>query len=160
MIKLLFLDVDGTLTNGKIYMGEDGELFKSFDVKDGYAIGNILPENNIIPIIITARESPIVTRRCKELSINQCFQNVVNKKKTMIDIACSYGLYVNKSGKIPYTAYIGDDIPDLESMLIAEKTGCPADAVEKIKAVSDFISKKNGGDGAVREFVEWLCKNN
>ena len=69
MIRLFGMDVDGTLTDGKIYMGSTGEIFKAFDVKDGYAINNILTNNNIVPIIITARESQIVSLRARELGI-------------------------------------------------------------------------------------------
>lgn len=157
--KLLFMDVDGTLTDGKIYMGNDGELAKGFNIKDGYAIAHILPQNGIIPVIITGRESIFVSKRSKELGIEHCLQNVSEKKRTMIQVANSYGLYLNEDGILPRTAYIGDDIPDYESMLIAEKKGCPADAVEQIREKADFVASKKGGEGAVREFIEWLCKD-
>ena len=64
-IKLLFMDVDGTLTDGKIYMGINGEICKAFNIKDGYGICNILPQYGIVPVVITARESVIVSQRCK-----------------------------------------------------------------------------------------------
>lgn len=160
MTKLIFLDVDGTLTDGKIYIGNNGELIKAFNIKDGYAIAHLLPKHNIIPVIITGRKSEIVSKRCQELGIDFVFQNVSNKKEKMIEFANSYGIYENEQGILLNTYYIGDDIPDLECMLIAEKKGCPADAVNEIKAVSDFVSSKNGGDGAVREFVEWVCRGN
>lgn len=156
MIRLLFMDIDGTLTDGKIYIGDSGELIKAFSVKDGYAIGQILPRHNIIPVIITGRNSEIVSNRCRELGIEQVYQNVRNKKEIMISVAKEHDIYVNEAGIFPHTAYIGDDIPDLECMIIAERKGCPADAAERIKAVSDFVSAKNGGDGAVREFIDWL----
>ena len=156
MIRLLFMDIDGTLTDGKIYIGNTGELIKVFSVKDGYAISQILPQHNIIPVIITGRKSEIVNNRCQELGIEQVYQNVRNKKEKMISVAKVHGISANEAGIFPHTAYIGDDIPDLECMLIAERKGCPADAAEKIKEVSDFVSAKNGGDGAVREFIEWL----
>ncbi|MCM1342641.1 MAG: YhcH/YjgK/YiaL family protein [Lachnospiraceae bacterium] len=157
---ILFMDIDGTLTDGKIYIGNTGELMKAFSVKDGYAITHLLSKADILPVIITGRKSEIVSNRCRELGINVIFQDVSNKKETMIDFANSYGLYMDESGIIPHTYYIGDDIPDLECMLIAEKKGCPADAADEIKAVSDFISARNGGDGAVREFIEWVSKKN
>lgn len=72
----------------------------------------------------------------------------------MIEFVNSYGIYENEMGILPNVYYIGDDIPDLECMLIAEKKVCSADAVNEIKAVSDFVSSKKGGDGAVREFIE------
>ena len=66
MIKLLVMDVDGTLTDGKIYMGSSGEVMKAFDVKDGYAIAHMLPEMGIIPVIITGRKSVIVENRARD----------------------------------------------------------------------------------------------
>ena len=78
-VKLLVMDVDGTLTDGKIYIGDKGEVMKSFDVKDGYAIAHILPENNIVPVIITGRSSSIVKERAKELKITELYQGVSDK---------------------------------------------------------------------------------
>lgn len=156
--KLLFMDVDGTLTDGKIYMGESGEKFKAFDIKDGYAISNILPQQRIIPIIITGRQSEIVSRRAEELGIDCCLQNIKDKKSKMIQVANSYGIFQNEYGILTGTAYIGDDIPDYDCMKIAEKRGCPRDAVDSIKQIADFVSLRRGGDGAVREFIEWMSQ--
>lgn len=154
--RLLFMDVDGTLTDGKIYMGNTGELMKAFSIKDGYAIAHLLPKHEIIPVIITGRKSEIVSRRCRELGIDFVFQEVTDKKAQMIAFANSYGIYENELGILPGTYYVGDDIPDLECMLVAEKKGCPADAADEVKAVSDFVASKKGGEGAVREFIEWV----
>lgn len=152
------MDVDGTLTDGKIYIGNAGEFIKAFSIKDGYAIAHLLPKHGIIPVVITGRKSEIVSKRCQELGIDFVFQDVSNKREKMVEFANSHGIYANKQGVLLNTYYIGDDIPDLECMLIAEKKGCPADAVNEIKAVSDFVASKNGGDGAVREFVDWVCR--
>ena len=159
-IKLLFLDVDGTLTDGKIYMGNEGEVFKAFDVKDGCGIHDILPKHNIIPVIITARNSEILKRRCEELKIVHLYQGCRNKKEKMIEVAYLFGLTCNENEVIEQTAYMGDDIVDLQSMEIAEIKGCPRDAVEEVIKVSDFVSKYKGGNGAVREFIEWIVKMN
>lgn len=158
MAHLLFMDVDGTLTDNKIYIGNSGELMKAFSVKDGYAITHILPKHDIIPVIITARKSEIVCKRCQELGIEFIFQDISNKREKMIELANSHGIYENETGVLPDTYYIGDDISDFECMLIAEKKGCPADAVNEIKDIADFVSLKNGGDGAVRDFIEWLSE--
>lgn len=148
------MDVDGTLTDGKIYMGSDGEMFKAFDIKDGCGIKDILPDYNIIPVIITARESKIIENRCKELSIEKLYQGERNKIGRLKQIL------VDENADLCACAYIGDDILDIQCMIpIKEaggKIGCPADAVKKVKDIADFISSKNGGDGAVREFIEWL----
>ena len=155
-INLLFIDVDGTLTDGKIYIGNNGELFKAFNVKDGCGIRDILPKYNIIPIVITARISDIMQKRCNELGINNLFQNCRNKKEKMIQIANEFNITPNCNGMLEKTAYIGDDILDISCMEIVEYKGCPANAIERVKTICNFISTYNGGDGAVRDFIEWL----
>lgn len=145
MINLLVMDVDGTLTDGKIYMSENGEMFKAFDIKDGYGIKHILPKNNIIPIIITARSSKIVEQRCKELDITELYQGEHNKKQKLDEIIKAFPLPLDYQN----VAYIGDDILDIQCMLAIQKAGgfvgCPADAVKEVKEISDFTSSKMVG---------------
>ena len=155
-IKLIVIDVDGTLTDGKIYMGNDGEVFKAFDIKDGCGIHDILPKHGIIPVIITARSSKIVSNRCRELGIDECYQGVGNKLEVMRQIAEKYRLKCNEKDIYEEIAYIGDDIIDIECMLHCGIRACPNNAVEKVKSISDFISSFNGGEGAVREFIECI----
>lgn len=159
-IKFLIMDVDGTLTDGKIYMGENGELFKAFDIKDGCGIKDILPLYDIHPIIITARSSKILAHRCKELEITDFHQGVRNKIKKLQEIINANSLKDNKNYNYSNCAYIGDDILDLQCMAPIKQAGgligCPSDAVDKVKEIADFISAKNGGNGAVRDFIEWI----
>lgn len=155
-IRIFVMDVDGTLTDGKIYIGSDGELMKAFDIKDGYAIHDLLPRYGMIPVIITGRSSQIVKRRADELGISELYQGKHDKIETMNNIVSKYGLSLSNC------AYIGDDVLDLPCMLAIREaggiTGCPCDAVDEVKAASDFVSSKEGGRGAVREFVEYLSK--
>lgn len=153
------MDIDGTLTDGRIYIGNKGEIFKAFNVRDGYGIADILPQNDIIPVVLTARNSKIVSRRCEELRIEHCYQGVNHKIEKMIEVAGEFGIFRNADGILQGTAYIGDDLPDLECMKIAEYKGCPSDAAEEIKKMSAYISDKAGGEGAVRDFIEWLIKS-
>ena len=152
MIKYLVMDVDGTLTDGKIYMSNDGEAMKAFNIKDGCGIHDILIPAGITPVIITGRTSKIVENRCSEIGVKEIHQGISNKIEKLLSI----------TDDLSSVAYIGDDINDLSAMLpIKEaggKIGCPADAVKKVKELADFISTKNGGDGAVREFIEWLVE--
>lgn len=150
-IKLLVLDVDGTLTDGKVYIGESGELFKAFDIKDGLGIHNILPENGIIPAIITGRSSKMLEQRCKEIGIEYLYQGVTDKTEKLKELL--------ETLKLDYSnyAYMGDDINDLPCMEKAALVGCPEDAVEPVKRKADYIAKKPGGNGAVREFIDWIC---
>ena len=152
MIKYLVMDVDGTLTDGKIYMGNDGEVMKAFSIKDGCGIHDILIPAGITPVIITGRTSKIVENRCGEIGIKEIHQGISNKIEKLLSI----------TDDLSSVAYIGDDINDLSCMKPVKeaggKIGCPADAVKKVKEIADFISTKNGGDGAVREFIEWLVE--
>ena len=152
-IKLFIADVDGTMTDGRINVSESGEAFKSFNVKDGYGIGVILSRYNIIPVIITGRSSDIVDRRAKELKIVEVYQGVKNKNDVLSDLCAKYRCNLSE------VAFIGDDLPDLECMKKCGISGCPADAVDPVKSISNFVSTKNGGDGAVREFIDWLTEN-
>ena len=154
--KYVVMDVDGTLTDGKIYMGENGECCKAFCAKDGYGIANILPEQLVLPIIITGRNSRIVSQRCKELNIRDVYQGCNNKLEVLMEIVR------NKGGLLENVVYIGDDLNDAACMRAVHDEGglvaCPMDATDEIKEMADFISIKNGGDGAVREIIDWICK--
>ena len=158
MIKLLIMDIDGTLTDGKIYMGSTGEMFKAFDIKDGYAIHDILPAHGIIPIIITGRQSEIVDNRCEELNITEMYQGCINKADKIRELAFKYGIFPDDDGIYEECAYIGDDILDIPGMQISGVSACPADAVDEVKNTVTYLCKKRGGNGAVREFVEWIVK--
>lgn len=156
MIEYLIMDVDGSLTDGKIYMGDNGELMKAFSIKDGYVFKYILKPLNIKPIVITARNSEIVKKRCEELGISDIYQGRIDKFKTLREV-----IGEDKLGKC---AYFGDDIIDLKCIIPIKEhggmIGCPADAVTELKGIADYVCVENAGCGALREFVEWLinCK--
>lgn len=158
MIKVLCMDVDGTLTDGKINISESGELYKSFSAKDGCGINDILPKFEITPVIITARHSNIVDIRCREINIQKVYQGYRDKVKVLNDIANELHINKNAKGEFEGVAYIGDDLLDLECMKLAEYKGCPSDAIDEIKKIADFVSDYKGGEGAVRQFIEWLVK--
>lgn len=163
MIKFLVMDVDGTLTDGKIYMGVDGEAFKAFDIKDGYALHTLLKEHGIIPVIITARKSSMVEHRCKELGVTEIHQGVMNKLDCLKGILEKYSS-ADQQYDLSNVAYIGDDLLDLKCMKPIKETGgltgCPSNAVKDVLAICDFIAPDKGGEGAVREFAEYLiCEN-
>lgn len=153
-IKYLVMDVDGTLTDGKIYMGNEGEIFKAFHVRDGYGLHTILPEKKIFPIIITGRTSEIVKMRCKELCIDRLYQGVSDKCEKLKEIL--------PEQELAQTAYIGDDLNDISCMRCVKNAGgfvgCPADAIEAVKALADYVSTRDGGAGAVRDFIDWLVR--
>lgn len=153
-IKYLVMDVDGTLTDGKIYISNRGELCKTFNIKDGYGIHDIAIPAKIIPIILTGRRSDIVINRCKELGITQVYQGISNKLEKLMLITDNFA----------EVAYMGDDINDLACMkavkIAGGIVGCPQNAVKEILDIADFVAEHKGGDGAVRDFIEWMVKGN
>lgn len=148
-IKLLVMDVDGTLTDGKIYMSANGELMKAFNIKDGYAIAH-LEDKQIVPVIITGRSSEILVRRCRELGIVELYQGIEDKTAKLLSICKKFQVEASN------VAYIGDDLNDLECMKICGYSAAPADAAKEVLASVDYICKHRGGEGAVREFIEQL----
>jgi len=152
-IQVLIMDVDGTLTDGKIYMSDAGELFKSFDVKDGYAIKHILPTLKILPVIITGRHSLLVEKRAQEIGIQYIYQGVIDKE-ILLPVICE-----KFNVQLENIAYIGDDLNDFNVMKLVGCVACPCDAAAQIKKIAQFVCMKNGGNGAVREFIEWLNDN-
>jgi 3-deoxy-D-manno-octulosonate 8-phosphate phosphatase (KDO 8-P phosphatase) len=157
-IKYLVMDVDGTLTDGKIYMGIDGEAMKAFNIKDGCGIHDLLPEVGITPLIITGRKSKIVENRCKEIGINYFYQGVSDK------VAQLQAFLVDHNSTLQEVAYVGDDINDLACMRLIKENGgligVPSNACWQVKQVADYVSSFVGGDGAVRDFVEYLVAIN
>ncbi len=152
-IKLIVLDVDGTLTDGRITYDENGVESKSFNVKDGMAIGQAIKYGMKVAII-TGRNSIIVEKRSKELGITDIYQGIKNKIKTLDELLEKYDYtYEN-------VAYMGDDINDIPAMMRASYVGITADAVSDIKEFATFTSIYKGGEGAVREFVETILKAN
>lgn len=155
MIKYLIMDIDGSLTDGKIYVGNHGEMMKAFSVRDGYAINYILKPAEIEPVIITGRSSEIVKNRCIELGIDRCYQGITQKLTVLEE-------QIGKDN-LGICAYFGDDILDLACMIAIKKAGglvgCPTDAVQEVKTVADYICENKAGEGAMREFSEWLIKS-
>lgn len=148
-IKMFAMDVDGTLTDGRIYMGNDGELLKSFHVKDGLGI-KLLMNQGIVPVIITGRVSDIVAHRMKELGITEVYQGVKNKAETLQNLIVKYEL---EKGQV---AYIGDDMNDLSAIKTAGITFAPADCAKDLRPYIDIILTKNSGDAPVREAIDMI----
>jgi len=154
MIRMIIMDVDGTLTDGKIYIGNNGESMKSFSAHDAVGV-RMLKDYNIIPVIITGRKSKIVTIRAKEMNMDPSFvfQGVINKLEKLEEIIREEDLdYKN-------IAYIGDDINDLECFKVCGFTACPNNAVNAIKSESDYVSVFDSGCGAVRDIIEYIINN-
>jgi YrbI family 3-deoxy-D-manno-octulosonate 8-phosphate phosphatase len=153
-IKLLLTDVDGVLTDGGIYYGiGDFSEMKRFHVRDGY-ICKKLHNSGIKLGIITGRTSLIVQRRATELNFNYLFQGVENK----IEIARKIALEENIS--LQDIAYIGDDLNDLDLLQNVGLSATPGDSIDYIKNNVDYVCKNYGGNGAFREFADYLLQTN
>jgi 3-deoxy-D-manno-octulosonate 8-phosphate phosphatase (KDO 8-P phosphatase) len=150
-IQLLILDVDGVLTDGGIIRDDDGQQIKRFHVRDGAGIVLWRRLNKEVAII-TGKESAVVTHRAEELGIDHVHQNVGNKLEVYDQLKDELGI------KDDAIAYVGDDLPDLPVM---RRVGVPiavADAVEEVRAAAKYVTKYPGGYGAVRDAIEFLCK--
>lgn len=153
-IKWLVMDVDGTLTDGRINMGPNGEVFKSFDIKDGYAIAKMAPALGIEPVIITGRKSCIVENRCSELGVTRLFQGVSDKLPFLLS------LLQTEEVSLSNVCYVGDDVNDLACIEAVRDAGglavCPKDAARQVREACTFISSRKGGSGVIREILEKL----
>lgn len=152
-IKYLVMDVGGTLTDGKIYMGANGKVMKSFDIKDGCGIHDLLPQC-ITPVIITGWISKIVENSCAELGIKDLFHGVHDKT------GCFKAFFDEKGGDISEVAYIGDDLNDLPCMQQIKDAGglvlCTNNAVQGVLDLSNYVSCGKSGDRAVIDSIEEL----
>ncbi len=150
-IKLLFLDVDGVMTDGSITINTRGEEIKTFDVKDGQGL-KILMSNGVDVAIISGRKSPVLAHRAKDLGIRELHQGIEDKKALCRQLIKKKGL------KKEQVCSMGDDLPDLA--MFSESGLCVAvsDAAVELRGAADLITKNKGGRGAVREVCEWLLK--
>lgn len=150
-IELIVLDVDGTMTDSRITYTEGGDEVKSFNVKDGLAIASWRKLGKQVAII-TGRSSKIVARRAKELHIEHFYQGIHNKKEVLETLLEKLDLSMEN------VAAIGDDLNDLTMLKSAEISFVPRDASAYVDKIATVILSKKGGDGAVREMIEYLIK--
>ena len=152
MIELIVLDVDGTLTDGKITYTNSGEETKSFDVSDGLAIAVWTKVFGKKAAIITGRNSSIVEKRAKELNITYLYQGIKNKQEILEEILKKEGL------SWAQVAAIGDDLNDYNMLKKAGLSFTPANGTHYLKDFVHLVCKNKGGDGAVREMLEFIFK--
>ena len=150
-VKLLILDVDGVMTDGSIIYDDDGKEIKIFDVKDGHGI-KLLMRAGIDVAIITARESQVVLHRAKNLGIDIVYQKAMDKVEAFNEILQKKQLSEKE------VAYVGDELVDIPLLRKVGFAAAVKDAVEDLKMYVDFITEKNGGQGAVREICELILK--
>ena len=151
-IKLIIMDVDGTLTDGKIHIGENGELFKSFNCRDGFGI-NVANKIGMKTAILTGRNSICTTNRAKELGISSVKQGHMDKRDAYKELKSEFNLNDEE------IAYIGDDIIDLPVFVQVGLKIAVGDADFELQERADIITEKIGGNGAVRDAIEFILKS-
>ena len=150
-IKLIIFDVDGTLTDGGIYIGESGELFKAFNCRDGFGI-TAAHKVGLKTAILTGRNSLCTTNRAKELGISAVKQGHQDKRNAYRELKAEFNLSDEE------IAYVGDDIIDLPVFVQVGFRAAVGDADFEVKNRAHFIAEKFGGNGAAREVIEFILK--
>ena len=148
-IKAAIFDVDGVLTDGRIYIGEQGEMFKAFATLDGHGM-KLLAQAGIVPIVITGRDSPAVRRRIADLGLTHALYGVKDKLAAAQPLLDQLGLAWAE------VAAMGDDWPDLPLLARAGFACAPAQAHAEVKAIAHHITSAPAGHGAAREFCDLL----
>ena len=149
-IKLIFYDFDGVMTNNKVYVDENGKEMVQVNRGDGLGVSEI-KKLGIGPIIISTETNPVVSKRAKKLNI-LCLQGIDNKKATLMDYCQENDIESQQ------VAFVGNDINDKEVMEVVGITFCPNDAHDSIKNISNHILKTKGGNGVIRDLLDYLIK--
>jgi 3-deoxy-D-manno-octulosonate 8-phosphate phosphatase (KDO 8-P phosphatase) len=150
-IKMLITDCDGVLTDGGVYYGENGEVMKKFNIKDGMAVERMRNICNVEIGIITGELSPSVAKRAEKLKITQLHLGAKDKPLVLNKILAAL-----PDLRPEEIAYIGDDVNDLEVMKLVGLTASPADGISFVKEKVDYICHAKGGEGCFREFAELI----
>lgn len=150
-IRLVALDVDGVLTDGRLYYGPHGEALKVFDVRDGHGIKMLLG-HGIDVAILSSRSSDIVAARARELGIRRVLQGRSDKSHAWRELLTEAGVGPHEAG------FIGDDLPDVPVLAAAGLAATVADARDEVKAVAHWITPQSGGRGAVRALAEFILR--
>lgn len=153
-IKVFAFDLDAVLTDGSLFISEKGELLRTMNVRDGYAMQLAVRKGYKVCIISSGGKSEGVVTRLKRLGIDDVFMEVKDKTNKLLEFLITHNLNPKD------VLYMGDDMPDLKVMSIVGFPCCPADAVQEIVTLCKYISPVNGGKGCVRDVIEKVLKLN
>jgi 3-deoxy-D-manno-octulosonate 8-phosphate phosphatase (KDO 8-P phosphatase) len=148
-VRAAIFDVDGVLTDGRIYVGPGGEEFKAFSTLDGHGL-KMLALGGIVPLVISGRDSPALRRRVADLGISHAVYAASDKLAAATDLLAELGLVWDQ------LAAMGDDWPDLPVMARAAFSCAPANAHVEVKALATHVTRASGGFGAAREYCDLL----
>jgi 3-deoxy-D-manno-octulosonate 8-phosphate phosphatase (KDO 8-P phosphatase) len=153
LINTFILDVDGVLTDGTVYVFENGEQVRRMNIKDGFALQLAIKKGYRI-LVISGGNSPAVEMRLKKLGITDIFMNVTDKRAMLLKYIKDHNL------KKEQVLFMGDDIPDYVAMKEAGLPTAPADAAHEIRKIAVYVASKDGGKGCVREVMEKVLRLN
>lgn len=148
-IRLFATDVDGVLTDAGMYYSESGDEWKKFNTRDGMGI-KLLQRAGLITAIVTQERTRLVARRAEKLAIPELHQGIMDKLTVVREMATRHGLTLRQ------VAYIGDDVNDIETLKAVGFSASPADGLPQVLRVVDYVCRKKGGEGAVRELAEMI----
>ena len=148
-IRLFATDVDGVLTDAGMYYSESGDEWKKFNTRDGMGI-KLLQRAGLVTAIVTQERTRLVARRAEKLAIPELHQGIMHKLTVVREMAERHGLTLRQ------VAYIGDDVNDIETLKAVGFSASPADGLPQVLRVVDYVCRKNGGEGAVREIAEMI----
>jgi 3-deoxy-D-manno-octulosonate 8-phosphate phosphatase (KDO 8-P phosphatase) len=149
-IRLVVLDVDGTMTDGRLYYGAEGESFKAFDVRDGHGLRLLSMHGGVKLAVLTGRRADLVVQRCKELAIDHVVGQSRAKGAAIEKICADLGIPPAD------TAFMGDDVNDLPALRKVALSCAPADAAPEVLREVAWVSRLPAGRGAVRELCQVL----
>lgn len=152
MIKVIATDIDGVWTDGSMYYDNQGNELKRFHTYDGVGTAMALAHGFQV-VILTAENTEIVKARAQKLGISHVYQGVTDKLQLMQDVCEKLGINLSE------TAYIGDDINDLQVLQKVGFSGAPSNAIREVKSQVNYICQTAGGHGAFREFVEIILQD-
>ncbi len=150
LIKLLLTDCDGVLTDGSVYYSEIGELMKKFHIRDGMGVERLRNVAGIETGIISGEKSISLKRRAEKLSIDECHLGIKDKETVVRSVS------MRRAIPLSSMAYIGDDVNDLRVFSLVGLSASPRDAMSEVKKQANLVCDLKGGEGAFREFAEFL----
>ena len=150
-VRAFVFDVDGVFTDGTVQITTSGELLRTMSIKDGYAVKQAVEAGYKI-CVITGGTNPGVEKRLAGLGVTDIHLGIHDKIRVLDDFIVKYDMAADS------IAYMGDDLPDIEAMRKVGVATCPNNAVPEIKAISDYVSHRNGGDGCVRDIIEQVMR--
>jgi len=150
-VRLVILDVDGVLTDGRLYFGPGGEALKVFDVRDGHGV-RLLREAGLGVALLSSRTSPIVAQRAAELDMAPVFQGERDKLAGLNRLLAGTGMAAQDC------AFMGDDLPDLPVLAQVGFAAAVADAAREVRRAAHWVAPAQGGHGAVRALAEYVLR--